>query len=69
MQAATPKTYFISRHPGAVAWVESEGFHVDHRLAHFDVTMVQPGDRILSTRRHGTRLEGYAAQKHESHNN
>ena len=42
-------TYFISRHPGAVAWAESEGFHVDERLAHFDVAMVQPGDRILGT--------------------
>ncbi|MBU2003737.1 MAG: CRISPR-associated protein Csx16 [Gammaproteobacteria bacterium] len=42
-------TYFISRHPGAADWAESEGFHVDQRLAHFDVTIVQPGDRILGT--------------------
>lgn len=42
-------TYFISRHPGAVAWAESEGFHVDERLAHFDVQIVKPGDRILGT--------------------
>ncbi|MGB1258310.1 MAG: CRISPR-associated protein Csx16 [Thiolinea sp.] len=42
-------TYFISRHPGAVAWAESEGFHVDQRLAHFEVAMVQPGDIVLGT--------------------
>lgn len=42
-------TYFISRHPGAVAWAESEGFHVDDCLAHFEVKIVQPGDRILGT--------------------
>ncbi|MEN9501712.1 MAG: CRISPR-associated protein Csx16 [Pseudomonadota bacterium] len=42
-------TYFISRHIGAVDWAESEGFHVDQRLAHFDVTIVQAGDTILGT--------------------
>ena len=42
-------TYFISRHPGAVEWAESEGFHVDERLAHFDVTIVEQGDCILGT--------------------
>ena len=42
-------TYFISRHSGAVDWAESEGFHVDARLAHFDVGIVQAGDRVLGT--------------------
>lgn len=42
-------TYFISRHPGAATWAESEGFHIDQRLAHFDVAEVQPGDVILGT--------------------
>lgn len=42
-------TYFISRHPGAVAWAEQEGFHVDEQLAHFDVDVVQPGDVVLGT--------------------
>lgn len=43
------KTYFISRHSGAVAWAESQGFHVDQCLTHFDVTLVQSGDMILGT--------------------
>lgn len=42
-------TYFISRHPGAAAWAESEGFHIDQRLAHFNVVDVQPGDIVLGT--------------------
>lgn len=32
-----------------MAWAESEGFHVDERLAHFDVEMVKAGDRVLGT--------------------
>lgn len=42
-------TYFISRHIGAVDWAESEGFHVDQLLTHFDVTIVKPGDTVLGT--------------------
>lgn len=42
-------TYFISRHSGAIAWAESQGFHVDQQLAHFDVSVVQTGDLILGT--------------------
>lgn len=42
-------TYFISRHAGAVEWAESEGFQVDQQLAHFEVEVVKPGDRVLGT--------------------
>ncbi len=42
-------TYFISRHAGAVAWAQSQGFQVDQQLAHFDVNRVQAGDVILGT--------------------
>lgn len=42
-------TYFISRHPGAIAWAEQEGFHVDVQITHFDVNTVQQGDRVLGT--------------------
>ncbi|HPE60797.1 MAG: CRISPR-associated protein Csx16 [Thiothrix sp.] len=47
--AVTGVTYFISRHAGAAAWAESEGFHVDRQLAHFDVESVMPGDTVLGT--------------------
>lgn len=42
-------TYFISRHSGAIAWVESQGFHVDQQLAHFEVNVVNAGDSVLGT--------------------
>lgn len=42
-------TYFISRHAGAIDWAEAEGFHVDKRLAHFDVSIIQEGDTVLGT--------------------
>jgi len=42
-------TYFISRHAGAVAWAQAQGFQVDQQLAHFDVDVVQDGDVILGT--------------------
>ena len=42
-------TYFISRHAGAIAWAESEGFHVDQQLQHLDVEQIQAGDQVLGT--------------------
>ena len=42
-------TYFISRHSGALAWAESQGFHVDQQLAHFEVNVVKAGDLVLGT--------------------
>lgn len=42
-------TYFISRHSGAIAWAQSQGFQVDQQLAHFDVKVVNAGDVILGT--------------------
>lgn len=42
-------TYFISRHPGAIAWAEQEGFHVDTQLTHFDAENVKPGDTVIGT--------------------
>ncbi len=42
-------TYFISRHAGAVAWAETEGFHVGACLAHLDLSLVKAGDTVLGT--------------------
>jgi len=42
-------TYFISRHAGALAWAEAQGFQVDQQLAHFDVDVVKAGDTVLGT--------------------
>jgi len=41
--------YFVSRHSGAVAWAEEEGFTVDEQLAHLDPAMVQSGDVVIGS--------------------
>lgn len=42
-------TYFVTRHAGAVAWAEEEGFKVDHWITHFDPSTVKPGDIVLGS--------------------
>lgn len=40
-------TYFVTRHPGAVAWATQHGIAVDSTVAHLDPATIQPGDRVL----------------------
>jgi CRISPR-associated protein Csx16 len=47
MQGMT--TYFISRHPGAVAWAQGQGLHIHQVLPHLDPHTVQPGDTVMGT--------------------
>jgi CRISPR-associated protein Csx16 len=42
-------TYFISRHSGAAEWIDGQGVHIDHRVAHLDPERVLPGDVVLGT--------------------
>ena len=42
-------TYFVSRHPGAVAWVLRQGIAVDHLIPHVDIMRLQPGDTVIGT--------------------
>ncbi len=41
--------WFVSRHPGAVAWAERHGIAVDRQVAHLDVEAVQAGDVVIGT--------------------
>jgi CRISPR-associated protein Csx16 len=41
--------WFISRHPGAVAWAARQGLAVDRWAAHLDPAQVQPGDTVIGT--------------------
>ncbi len=43
------KTYFISRHPGAVAWAQAQGLRVDRWVTHLDITHIQSGDTVAGT--------------------
>lgn len=42
-------TYFISRHPGALAWAKRKGLVIDRILPHLDPADVQSGDTVLGT--------------------
>ena len=41
--------WFISRHPGALAWARSQGLAVDHWVAHLEVSEVASGDVVIGT--------------------
>ena len=41
--------YFITRHPGAIAWAKQQGITVDRQIAHLDVDLIQPGDTVLGS--------------------
>lgn len=41
--------YFISRHPGAIAWAERQNIKVDCQLAHLDIALIQAGDTVIGS--------------------
>jgi CRISPR-associated protein Csx16 len=43
------RTFFLSRHPGAVEWARRQGLVVDQWLAHLEVAQVLPGDTVIGT--------------------
>ena len=42
-------TWFVSRHPGALQWMQQHGPAFDQHVAHLDPSSVQPGDRVIGT--------------------
>ena len=42
-------TFFVSRHPGAIAWASQQGLQVDRLIAHLDPAEVQPGDTVIGS--------------------
>jgi CRISPR-associated protein Csx16 len=42
-------TWFVSRHPGAVAWAQRRGLAVDRQLAHLAPEQIAPGDTVIGT--------------------
>ncbi len=41
--------WFVSRHPGALAWLAEQGVTVDCVVAHLEVERIRPGDWVLGT--------------------
>lgn len=42
-------TWFISRHPGAIAWAQQQGIAVDRQIAHLDIKDIHAGDTVIGT--------------------
>ncbi len=42
-------TWFVSRHPGALQWMQQCGPAFDRHVAHLDLADVQAGDRVIGT--------------------
>lgn len=42
-------TWFVSRHPGALAWAQSKTLSFDHHCAHIDPQQVQDGDVVIGS--------------------
>jgi len=42
-------TWFVTRHPGAVAWAQRRGLAVDRQLAHLAPEQIAPGDTVIGT--------------------
>jgi CRISPR-associated protein Csx16 len=47
--AHAPRTYFVTRHSGALDWAEQEGIAVDELVDHLEVERIQPGDRVIGS--------------------
>ncbi len=41
--------WFVSRHAGALGWIQSKGIRVDRMIEHLDPTLVKEGDLVLGT--------------------
>ena len=42
-------TFFVSRHPGALQWMQQYGPAFDCHVAHLDPAEVQSGDTVIGT--------------------
>ena len=41
--------WFVSRHPGALAWAQQRGLVGLRRVAHLDPALLAPGDVVIGT--------------------
>ena len=39
--------YVVTRHQGALDWLEEEGVHYDEHIVHLDVAQVSSGDTVI----------------------
>lgn len=49
MKRDKPRTWFVSRHPGALEWAVRRGLRADACVAHLEAEKVSPGDTVIGT--------------------
>lgn len=42
-------TWLISRHPGALDWIQRKNIAFDRHLTHLDTADIQPGDTVIGS--------------------
>lgn len=47
--SSTPRTWFVSRHPGAVAWARGRRLPIDCWVEHLEPAEVAAGDTVIGT--------------------
>ena len=40
-------TLFVSRHPGAIEWIKTQGLQIDRWVTHLDITDITHGDTVI----------------------
>lgn len=43
------RSWFVSRHPGAVEWIRDMGVEIDLWVSHLDLCELVPGDVVIGT--------------------
>ncbi|MDP8101360.1 CRISPR-associated protein Csx16 [Phocoenobacter atlanticus] len=43
------KTYFISRHQGAIDWIKCQEVKIDHFIDHLNIDMIKRDDIVIGT--------------------
>ena len=41
--------WFVSRHPGAIAWAQRHGIGFDRHVPHLEPELVRPGDTVMGS--------------------
>lgn len=43
------RTWFVSRHPGALEWINRQRHPFDLHVTHLDPALIAPGDRVIGS--------------------
>ena len=49
MSHRLPCTWFVSRHPGAIAWAQQQALAIDKWVSHLALCEVLPGDTVIGS--------------------